>query len=73
MNKLTLTQLQDRADNKLEAKIFFATKKLQEHRMAQDGILDYGIPQEAVAKMIDSQEKELQVLHYINHRLKFND
>jgi len=73
MEKLTLTQLQDRADNKLEAKIFFATKKLQEHRMAQDGILDYGIPQEAVAKMIDSQEKELQVLHYINHRLKFND
>ena len=73
MEKLTLTQLQDRADNKLEAKIFFATKKLQEHRMAQDGILDYGIPQEAVAKMIDSQEKELQVLHYINHRLTFNN
>ena len=73
MNKLTLTQLQDRADNKLEAKIFFATKKLQEYKMVQDGILDYGVSQETICNMIDSQEKELQVLHYINHRLKFND
>ena len=73
MEKLTLTQLQDRADNKLEALIFFATKKLQEHRMAQDGILDYGVSQETICNMIDSQEKELQVLHYINHRLKFDD
>ena len=73
MEKLTLTQLQDRANNKLEAKIFFATKKLQEHRMAQDGILDYGVPQETICNMIDSQEKELQVLHYISHRLTFND
>ena len=73
MEKLTLTQLQDRADNKLEALIFFATKKLQEHKMAQDGILDYGVSQETICNMIDSQEKELQVLHYINHRLKFDD
>jgi len=73
MEKLTLTQLQDRADNKLEALIFFATKKLQEYKMAQDGILDYGVSQETICNMIDSQEKEIQVLHYINHRLKFND
>ena len=73
MEKLTLTQLQDKADNKLEALIFFATKKLQEYKMAQDGILDYGVSQETICNMIDSQEKELQVLHYINHRLKFND
>lgn len=73
MEKLTLTQLQDRADNKLEALIFFATKKLQEHKMAQDGILDYGVSQETICNMVESQERELQVLHYINHRLKFND
>ena len=73
MEKLTLTQLQDRANNKLEAKIFFATKKLQEHRMAQDGILDYGISQETICNMLDSAEKELQVLHYISHRLTFNN
>tara|TARA_R110000782_G_scaffold56637_1_gene118738 strand:+ start:508 stop:729 length:222 start_codon:yes stop_codon:yes gene_type:complete len=73
MEKLTLTQLQDRASNKLEAKIFFATNKLQEYKMAQDGIIDYGVPQETICNMIDSQEKELQVLHYINHRLTFND
>ena len=71
--KLTKNQLIDRADNKLEALIFFATKKLQEHRMAQDGIIDYGVPQETICNMIDSQEKELQVLHYINHRLTFNN
>ena len=41
--------------------------------MAQDGILDYGVSQETICNMIDSQEKELQVLHYINHRLTFND
>ena len=69
MNKLTLTQLQDRANNKLEAKIFYATKKLQEYRMAQDGIIDYGVPQETICNMIDSQEKELQVLHYIKDKL----
>ena len=73
MEKLTIKQLQDRADNKLEALIFFATKKLQEYKMAQDGILDYGVSQETICNMIDSQEKEIQVLHYINHRLKFND
>ena len=73
MTKLTKNQLIDRANNKLEAKIFFATKKLQEYRMAQDGILDYGVPQETICNMIDSQEKELQVLHYISHRLTFND
>ena len=71
--KLTKNQLIDRADNKLEALIFFATKKLEEYRMAQDGILDYGVPQETICNMIDSQEKELQVLHYINHRITFND
>ena len=67
--KLTLTQLQDRADNKLEAKIFFATKKLQEYKMVQDGILDYGVSQETICNMIDSQEKELQVLEYIKDKL----
>ena len=69
MEKLTLTQLQDRADNKLEALIFFATKKLQEYKMAQDGILDYGVPQETICNMIDSQEKELQVLEYIKDKI----
>ena len=71
--KLTKNQLIDRANNKLEAKLFYATKKLQEYKMAQDGILDYGVSQETICNMIDSQEKELQVLHYINHRLNFND
>ena len=69
MEKLTLTQLQDRADNKLEALIFFATKKLQEYKMAQDGILDYGVSQETICNMIDSQEKELQVLEYIKDKI----
>ena len=67
--KLTKNQLIDRADNKLEALIFFATKKLQEHRMAQDGIIDYGVPQETICNIIDSQEKELQVLEYIKDKL----
>lgn len=73
MEKLTLTQLQDRASNKLEAKIFFATKEVQKIRLMQDGIIDHGIPQETICNMLDSAEKELQVLHYINHRLSFND
>ena len=73
MNKLTLTQLQDRADNKLEAKIFFATKEVQKIRLMQDGVIDHGIPQETICNMLDSAEKELQVLHYISHRLTFND
>jgi hypothetical protein len=67
--KLTKNQLIDRADDKLEALIFFATKKLQEYKLAQDGIIYYGVPQETICNMIDSQEKELQVLEYIKDKL----
>lgn len=73
MEKLTLSQLQDRASNKLEAKIFYATKNLQEIKLQQDGIVDFGNSQEVICKMLESAEAELQVLHYINHRLKFDD
>ena len=73
MNKLTKNQLQDRANNKLEAKIFFETKKLQEYRLMRDGIIDHGLSQEIIEQMISSQEAELQTYHYINHRLTFND
>tara|TARA_R110001592_G_scaffold343724_1_gene634536 strand:- start:303 stop:518 length:216 start_codon:yes stop_codon:yes gene_type:complete len=69
MEKLTLTQLQDRADNKLEAKIFFATKEVQKIRLMQDGVIDYGISQETICNMLDSAEKELQVLEYIKDKL----
>ena len=67
--KLTLTQLQDRADNKLEAKIFFQTKEVQKIRLMQDGVIDHGIPQETICNMLDSAEKELQVLEYIKDKL----
>ena len=67
--KLTLTQLQDRADNKLEAKIFFQTKEVQKIRLMQDGVIDHGIPQETICNMLDSAEKELQVLEYIKDKI----
>jgi len=71
--KLTKNQLIDRANNKLEAKIFFATKEVQKIKLMQDGIIDHGITQETICNMLDSAEKELEVLHYIKHRLTFND
>lgn len=71
--KLTKNQLIDRASNKLEAKLFFATKEVQKIKLMQDGIIDHGITQETICNMLDSAEKELEVLHYINHRLKFDD
>ena len=71
--KLTKNQLIDRANNKLEAKLFYATKEVQKIKLMQDGIIDHGITQETICNMLDSAEKELQVLHYINHRLSFND
>jgi len=73
MEKLTLSQLQDRASNKLEAKIFYATKNLQEIKLQRDGIINYGNSQENICRMLDAAEAELQVLHYINTRLKFDD
>jgi len=73
MNKLTKNQLIERASNKLEAKIFFQTKEVQKIKLMQDGVIDYGLPQETICNMLDSAEKELQVLHYINHRLKFDE
>lgn len=73
MEKLTLSQLQDRAENKLEAKIFFETKKLQEYKLMADGIIDHGLSQDIIQQMISSQESELQTYHYIKHCLSFND
>ena len=73
MEKLTLTQLQDRADNKVASKIFFAQNKLAEYKMMSNGIIDHGIAQETIDKMISSAEIELDVWHYINHKLTFND
>lgn len=73
MTKLTLSQLQDRADNKVASKIFFAQNKLAEFKMMSNGIIDHGIAQETIDKMISSAEIELDVWHYINHRLSFND
>ncbi len=73
MEKLTLSQLQDRASNKLEAKIFFETKKLQEYKLMADGVIDHGLSQEVIQQMITSQEAELQTYHYIKHCLTFND
>lgn len=73
MEKLTLTQLQDRADNKVASKIFFSQNKLAEYKMMANGIIDHGIAQETIEKMISSAEIELDVWHYINHRLTFND
>ena len=73
MEKLTLTQLQDRAHNKVASKIFFAQNKLAEYKMMSNGIIDHGIAQETIEKMISSAEIELDVWHYINHKLNFND
>ena len=73
MYKLTKNQLIDRANNKLEAKLFFETKKLQEYKLMADGVIDHGLSQEVIQQMITSQEAELQTYHYINHRLTFND
>lgn len=73
MRKLTLPELQDRAARKLEAKVFFETNKLKEYKMMSDGIIDHGIAQETINKMIEAQEFELQTYHYIMHRLTFND
>ena len=69
MTKLTKSQLIEKADNKLEAKIFFQTKEVQKIRLMQDGVIDHGIPQETICNMLDSAEKELQVLEYIKDKL----
>jgi hypothetical protein len=69
MNKLTKNQLIEKAGNKLEAKIFFQTKEVEKIRLMQDGVIDYGIPQETICNMLDSAEKELQVLEYIKDKL----
>jgi len=67
---MTREQLQERAENKLMALIFFKTKELEELRMHRDGILGpNGLAQEIKVQMVEAAKNQLETLKYIESKI----
>lgn len=62
---LSQTQLNMRASNKIEAKLFFANKKLQEYELMLIGVISSNLQDDQINKLIESQETEVAVLNHI--------
>ena len=59
-------QLKERASNKIEAKLFYALKEVQELQMMEEGIINkFGVPHETVLRMLEAALMELDTLLYI--------
>lgn len=61
-------QLKERASNKIEAKLFYALKEVQELQMMEEGIINkFGVPHETVLRMLEAALLELDTLLYIEN------
>ena len=61
-------QLKERASNKIEAKLFYALKEVQELQMMEEGIINkFGVPHETVLRMLEAALMELDTLLYIEN------
>ena len=63
--KLTTDQLLERASNKLEAKLFFAHKSLQEIELEIAGVIASKISNDILRKSYQAQSNEVQTLTYL--------
>lgn len=63
--KLTKQQIQERALNYLNAKIFFAEKELQQRELEADGIIPTFIDHDLVVKQIGAETRKVAMLKYL--------
>ena len=73
MDILNNEQLQERASNKLEAKMFFAVKKLEEIRLEVEGVIPSKIGTDLLKRSLISQSHEVQVLNYMMQKINKNN
>lgn len=58
-------KLAQRAQDKLEAQLFFANKTLQEYQLNLDGVIPTYIDPDKLVGMIEAQKREIMVLTYM--------
>jgi hypothetical protein len=63
--ELTKQQIQERALNYLNAKIFFAEKELQQRELEADGIIPTFIDHDLVVKQISAETRKVAMLKYL--------
>jgi hypothetical protein len=63
--KLTTDQLLERASNKLEAKLFFAHKSLQEIELEIEGVISSKMSNDILRKNYQAKSNEVQTLTYL--------
>lgn len=72
MNQSNLSQRQIaiNASNKIEAKLFYAYKKLEELELKFEGVIACKLEPEQIADSIVSQKKEVDVLCFIDELIQ---
>ena len=63
--ELTKQQIQERALNYLNAKIFFAEKELQQRELEADGIIPTFIDHDLIVKQIGAETRKVAMLKYL--------
>ena len=59
-----------RASNKIEAKLFYAYKRLEELELQYEGVITTKLEPEQVASSISSQKKEVDALRFIDELIQ---
>ena len=69
-NKLNLTQIKQRAFDKLYAKMFFSKQRIEEYIAVLKGALFSKVDNDITLKMLESERNNLETLEFINNQLK---
>ena len=59
-----------RASNKIEAKLFYAYKKLEELELQYEGVIPTKLDPEQVAESISAQQREVDALRFIDELIQ---
>tara|TARA_R110000787_G_scaffold106419_1_gene214081 strand:+ start:2315 stop:2557 length:243 start_codon:yes stop_codon:yes gene_type:complete len=73
MDILNDNQLEERASNKLEAKMFFAIKELEKIRLQIMGVIGSKVGNDILEKNFLAQSYEVQVLRYMIQKINENN
>jgi len=65
LSDLTCDQLNNRASNMLEAKMFFALKKVQEYRLTLEGVITSKVNDDLVEKQLKAAENQYDTLLHL--------
>jgi len=67
---LTQRQLASRASDKMEAKLFYAEKRLQELELMFEGVVQTKLDREQIADSIIAQMREIQTIRFIDELIQ---